>query len=189
MKKCSIDGCDRAFHTKGMCGMHAQRFRRHSKNMITKPPPGTAMKKISFALLAETDDCIIWSLFVNHNGYGDIRIDRKTTRAHHLICKMAHGDPPFPKAQAAHSCGNKLCINKRHIRWASRSENERDKVAHGRSNRGERQGLHKLTEGDVREIRKLWRKGEGSSHISEIFGVAPRTIRDAANRVTWSWLD
>ena len=39
--------------------------------------------------------------------------------------------------------------------WGTRSENERDKIKFGTSNRGERQGLSKLNEMQVRIIKRL----------------------------------
>lgn len=33
--------------------------------------------------------------------------------------------------EAAHSCGNKTCINPRHLRWADHASNMEDAKAHG----------------------------------------------------------
>lgn len=188
MKICSIPGCGRKHHTKGYCGMHAQRFRRHQANTISRPPNGTAASVVSMALSQETDECILWPLALNSNGYADINVGKKTRRVHNHVCTLAHGPAPFPRADAAHSCGNKPCINKRHLRWLTRAGNEADKVDHGRSNRGERQGLHKLTAEEVIEIRRLAAAGNSSRQIARQYPVSARSIREIVSRKTWNWL-
>jgi hypothetical protein len=56
---------------------------------------------------------------------------RKAALMSRLVCEETHGLPPTPKHDAAHKtrsgCLGKLCVNPWHIRWATRSENERDK--------------------------------------------------------------
>lgn len=78
----------------------------------------------------ETDECVLWPHTVNSKGYGQIGVNGKSTSVHVLACEQAHGPRPEGK-QAAHSCGVKRCINQRHLRWATQSENEADKVVHG----------------------------------------------------------
>ncbi|CAO0835154.1 HNH endonuclease OS=Streptomyces microflavus OX=1919 GN=Smic_80730 PE=4 SV=1 [Streptomyces microflavus] len=50
------------------------------------------------------------------------------------------------------------------LRWGSRSENEGDKVQHGTSNRGAGNGWAKLSDDDVREIRRLI--GAGATQVA-----------------------
>ena len=71
-------------------------------------------------------------------------------------------------------------MNPRHLRYASRAENEADKVRHGTSNRGERHGLSKLTASQVREIKQL-SDARTNDELAELFGVKPPTI-DAIRR-------
>jgi len=101
---------------------------------------GKALAFIETALTQETDECIIWP-FTNHtNGYPSIGHGRHVNR---VVCERAYGKPPSLKHQAAHSCGVKLCINKRHVRWATRAENEADKLKHGTSLLGRTPGNRK----------------------------------------------
>lgn len=80
--------------------------------------------------LLETDDCIEWPFAKNTKGYGLIWIDGRVRTIHSVVCERHNGDRPTGY-HAAHHCGNKPCMNHRHIRWATPSENERDKRIHG----------------------------------------------------------
>lgn len=100
---------------------------------------------------------------------------------HRLVCSAFHGDPPSLVHEVAHGDGNSLNNRAQNLRWATRIENEADKVGHGTSlagrasavpierrpygerhgrytkpeatARGERAGRAKLTEGQVAAIR------------------------------------
>jgi len=87
---------------------------------------------------------------------------------------------------AAHSCGERMCINPRHLRWATRKENEADKVAHGRDIRGERSGTARLTRQQVDDIRRRYdRGGITQRHLATFYGVHIMTINDIIQRRTW----
>lgn len=92
---------------------------------------------LKICLETQTDDCIPWPLSRDNKGYPQVctgRIDAKTTKiekANRVICRMAHGEPPTPEHQAAHSCGNRGCVNKEHLSWKTQGENEEDKKTHG----------------------------------------------------------
>jgi hypothetical protein len=150
-----------------------------------KTKPGEAQAFMAAALATETDDCIPWpfSLMVT-SGYPQFWADGKNGMGHRYACAHRHG--PCPEGyEATHSCGVKACINSRHLRWGTRADNEADKVLHGRSNRGERHGSAKLTEGNVRAIRTA----EGTQiAIAVRFGVAEKTVWKIKNRKAWRHL-
>lgn len=81
------------------------------------------------------DDCLKWPFFIDPlHGRGRVGYLGKIWWAHRLMCVIAHGEPPTPKHEAAHSCGNgnKGCINPRHLSWKTASENCLDRSRHGR---------------------------------------------------------
>ena len=136
------------------------------------------------AMSFETDECILWP-WGTQTGYGSFFKDKKRALAHIFVCHGAHGEPPTTKHEVAHSCGVRKCINKRHLRWATKSENMADKLIHGTHNRGERGGLTKLTKEQVIEIRTGKRR---QTALAKEFGVTVATINDAKHHRTWSWL-
>ena len=136
------------------------------------------------AISRETDECILWP-WGTQTGYGSFFKDKKRSLAHIFICRGVHGEPPSSKHEVAHSCGVRRCINKRHLRWATKSENMADKLIHGTHNRGERGGLTKLTKEQVIEIRTGKRR---QTALAKEFGVTVATINDAKHYRTWSWL-
>jgi hypothetical protein len=143
------------------------------------------------ALKYEGDDCLLWPYAKANYGYGEIRFGGRKGRkqlTHRVICELAYGPPPNDKNDAAHSCGNRLCCNPQHIRWASRLENVADTRTHGTITRGERNGSAKLTEADVQRIRLL--KGSATEEvIAEHFGVTRGTINAVYRRKSWAWLE
>ena len=92
--------------------------------------PGEAHAAFRVLTARTTDHCVLWPFTVNSKGYGQLGVNGKSTSVHVLACEQAHGPRPEGK-QVAHSCGVKRCINQRHLRWATQSENEADKVLHG----------------------------------------------------------
>lgn len=116
--------------------------------------------------------CLEWP-FCKSVGYAIMRMDGKNFRVSRIMCAIRHGDP-VGKKQAAHSCGNRACVNPDHLRWASQSENEKDKLAHGRHNRGERFWGAKLTDFDVLAIRGS--KQLPSSWLAKKYGVSRNYI-------------
>lgn len=99
-----------------------------------------------------------------------------------VICERMYG-PPRPGDEAAHSCGNPECLNRRHVRWATHVENEADKRQHGTLNVGERNGHATLTTVEVDEIRRLRSGGLKLDEIAGRFGVQKSTVSRIANGI------
>jgi len=105
------------------------------------------------ALSFEDVACLIWPFGTGKDGYPTLRIGGKTQRLNRYLCENRHG-LPFAKAQVAHRCGNRKCINPKHLYWATAKENAADRLAHGTENIGERNGNTNLTVEDVNKIRQ-----------------------------------
>ena len=147
---------------------------------------GEASRYLSeIAMGYEGDTCLIWPYGRNGSGYGMLG----SKIASRLICERSNGSSPSRDHVAAHSCGNGHigCVTKKHIRWATPTENMADMIAHGTSTRGDRSPNAKLAEADVREIRRL--KGKMSTiKLGLTYGVSAETIRCIHLRKAWAWL-
>ena len=185
---CKIEGCPNEKGTRGWCNKHYLRWRRHgdtSENLV--PNRGKLTKFIEEIVASDyfAEGCMQWPFGRGGTGYSAMGGGHKVSR---IICKMVYGEPESNDLQAAHSCGDRNCVNPSHLRWASQSENESDKVEHGRSNRGSRGGGAKLREDQVLEIRSRLRKGETRKSLAEEYGVAGPTISDIRSGRNWGWL-
>ena len=94
---------------------------------------------------------------------------------------MANG---FWPEVARHSCDTPLCVNARHILNGTHADNAADMVARGRSLKGERNHLSKLTDNIVRRIRREFKPGM-SAKLARKYGVTDVAILLAAKGKTW----
>ena len=152
-----------------------------------------------------TDECIIWPYSRSKRrdgtpGYGTMNliVDGQHVKrmVHEVMLERTVGPRP-PGLWACHSCGRGMdgCVNPRHLRWDTRSANEQEKLQHGTDNRGTRHGLAKLTEDEVREIRRLyqgradrWSTRPSQREIAEQFGVHQVQVSRILLRKDWWWL-
>lgn len=132
------------------------------------------------------NDCLLWP-YRSRRGIarGDhpqpsIVIDGKTHTVARLVCKHFHGEP-FKDAVVCHhpiDCNNPNCVSWKHLRWGTRSENERDKIKAGTWSRG----ITKLSKLDVWEIHRLADAGMKHSQIAETINKCGRPhITDIVN--------
>lgn len=190
-RTCIIPGCGRPLLARGWCTLHYTRWRTHGDPLYVNPirsAYGTGGEALKALVLIETDECVLWPYGKHNTGYGQVTIDGFKTCTHHWACEYAHGPRPL-RADAAHGCGNRACVNPRHLRWATRAENEADKVMHGRHNRGENHHRHKVTALQVIAIRCAADRGERQVDLARTYGVTASSIRDIVRRKTWKSVD
>lgn len=186
---CSVPGCGNPYEARGLCRNHYYRLRKHGDPLAGRTSPGEPMRWVTeVAAKYEADDCLIWPF--GGGTYGALWIDGRQDKAHRVICEMIHGAPTSDRSEVAHSCGkgHEGCVNPRHLRWATRSENLMDRVEHGTSGRGEDNSHAKLTEDDVMFIRAN-AGGMSQGKLAERFGVSRKTIGGIVQGKRWAWLD
>lgn len=188
---CSVENCNKPLSGHGLCEMHRRRWRKYGDPLARRKAENGELERwlMEVALPYEGDECLRWPFSVDRQGYGIVTVNGSHQIASRVVCERAHGAPPTPLHHAAHSCnrGHEGCVNKRHLSWKTRAENEADKVANGTSNRGERCGSAKLTEDQVLQIRRL--DGQFShAEIAVQFGVARQTISKIISGDRWAWL-
>lgn len=186
---CSVPGCGKRSQGKRLCGMHRQRMRVHGT--VDLPEKETKLEWLARHVGYDGDECIVWPFAHALHGRGTVHVDGKTRSAPNVMAKLAHGEPPTPSHEAAHTCGNghKGCLNPRHLRWATRVENEADKVAHGTLRKGKDINTCKLSPDDVRDIRRRLREGEAGIAVAASFGITNSQVSNIRLGRTWRWLD
>jgi hypothetical protein len=194
LRLCSIEGCDNLLKARGLCNKHYKRKQVYGDPNVPvhrKAKDGEPMAFLmNDAIRCQSDDCLTWPFGTLKNGYGSIRVGGRARLAHRLVCMEVHGAPPSPKHEVAHSCGKGHlgCVNPKHLRWATQSENMQDRVIHGTSNRGERKKNSTLKEADVRQIRRL--RGQMTEpQIADIFGTSRGAVQAIFRKLSWAWLD
>lgn len=135
----------------------------------------------------DSDECLNWPFAKSAHGYGIMKIRGvRAMTASRVMCALAHGNPPSEAHDAAHSCGNRLCVNPRHLRWATAKENAADMVLHGTDPSGEKNYAAKLSLDDVRKIRdRHSRGGESFSALGKAFGVSGSNVAQICREATW----
>jgi hypothetical protein len=121
---------------------------------------------------------------------GLVRNGMKESRMiHRLVLEHFVGPPPTPKHQGAHNDGNGFNNYWENLRWATQTENEKDKIAHGTVATGVTHGKSVLTEEQVREILSVtkWERGMVNDFAAK-FGVKPGAISKIKTGIRWKSL-
>ena len=111
---------------------------------------------------------------------------RLTRRVHTLVCAAFNPAPAEGQTLVAHYDGDPLNNHAGNLRWATPAENYADEVRHGTSNRGERQGLSKLTSLAVQSVRARYDAGGVTQRQLAIeHGVEPSAICSVISGKNW----
>ncbi len=189
--KCLAQGCDSPARSRGYCQKHYARVYRTGQDQVAGTLRGEPMDYLNEVVMAHTgDECLAWPFSRNSYGYGQVWDGEKMERVHRIVCERMHGPPPSPEHHGAHSCGrgHEACVSPHHIRWDTRVGNVADKLEHGTHNRGERNEQHKLTEDEVRHIRRL-RGSRTHKEIADMFGVTRSNVSAILRGQSWAWLE
>lgn len=187
-RKCTVAGCERKHATHGFCSSHYQRWRRYGD------PKSGGNERVAHngALIAwleehashDGDECLIWPFSSAGSGRStrcQIRIDGRLVGVCRWLCERTIGPPPTEAHEAAHSCGNghNLCVNPKHLRWATHTENMHDKRRHGTNGR--------CSEEQIREIKRL-RGTMTQAEIADYVGVSRSVVASVHQGKTWTWV-
>lgn len=194
--QCSSPQCLRPLHAKGLCHAHYMRARR-GKSLDTPArhrkvgtKHGDPLRFINdIALPYSGEECLIWPFVRSSDGYARVRIPGRSNVASRYICELIHGEAPSENHEAAFLCANGRggCVNPRHLAWRSRTENIQIKVAESRSARGAQMPKAKLSEQEVREIRRAF-PSTTISDLASAYRVSRATIYDIIKGRKWSWV-
>lgn len=184
---CKIDGCRKPAGRREWCFGHYYRWRKYGDPNAGSTANGEPLAFIEKVISCEDDRCVPWPFAKTKDGYAKIFVNGALRTATRIICEKVHGEPVNDQ-QAAHSCGNSQCVNPRHLRWATVSENHSDKLIHGTDRRGEKCPTARLSKADVLEIRRL-RSVKTLQQIADQFGVSKGYVSLVHTRRRWAWLE
>ncbi len=126
---------------------------------------------------------------IGRNGYlrTTLYADRKCFGwfIHRLVLETFIGPCP-PGMEACHNDGNRLNNSLDNLRWDTHKANIEDAIRHGRTTQGERNPQAKLTNDDVREIRRLVASGRNRREISSIYGIHYNHVGYIVTRKLWA---
>ena len=76
-------------------------------------------------------DCWEWTAFTDYDGYGQVRVNGKTQRAHRIAYLISKGRFDS-NLLVCHSCDNKKCCNPDHLFLGTHIHNVRDAMQKGK---------------------------------------------------------
>lgn len=147
-----------------------------SARQVRDRPPGTPI----------TQRPTVWGYMAAciSNDAGDVR-----PRSVHRLVLLAFVGPCPPGHEARHINGVRTDNRLANLRWGTKDENARDRIAHGKQVRGEQVNTARLTAEQVVEIRRLHREnGLGGRRLAARFGVARNAIYMILKRQSWAHL-
>ena len=101
------------------------------------------------------------------DGYMSVILNSKDSKlVHRLVLETFDG--PCPEGmETRHLNGNPADNRLENLCWGTSQQNEYDKIQHGTSNRGDRNGHSKLAEKQVRLIREEFKQGASTKALSK----------------------
>lgn len=185
---CSVSYCEKPARVLGMCQTHYATFRRNGDPtiLVQKQHHGLSVKE-RFALYArQCDGCWEWTGQRDPRGYGRMHVDGRPMLAHRVAYLVTYGSIP-PGMAVLHKCDTPKCVNPEHLFLGTQADNVRDMHNKGRAlkrgMKGSEHPMSKLTEQDVRAIRKA----EGFARdIAAVYGISPTQVYDIRHRRSWA---
>lgn len=123
--------------------------------------------------------------------YGAFNYAGRTYLPHRIAWTLSFGDIP-DGILVCHKCDNGLCCNPGHLFLGTQSDNIRDRDRKGRRQpnscipRGEGHTKVKITEEQVREIRRLYQPWKMPCRVlAKMFGMTDDGIYSIITRRTW----
>lgn len=134
--------------------------------------------------------CWLTDLSHDARGYGFFRLNKTTLARAHRWAYQNLVAPVPDDAVVCHKCDVPACVNPSHLFVGSPQDNVADKVAKNRQAYGEKMGRAKLTEEQVREIKRADYTQPGmKSSMAYRFGVTRKVVYDIRHGRRWKHVD
>ena len=132
--------------------------------------------------------CLVWTRSCDRSGYGRIRYQRRSWKAHRLVYHLTNPDYDIMGLEVMHSCDNPPCVRPSHLSLGTRQDNVDDMILKGRGNysKGESNGKSKLTQMEVKEIKRVYKRIWGQqAALAREYGVSREQINKIVNNKEW----
>lgn len=125
----------------------------------------------------------MWTAAKDGKGYGILNVEGRTRRAHREVMKAEGHD--IEGKVVRHRCDNPSCVRPDHLILGTQKDNVEDCVRRKRraDKKGSKNGFSKLTEDQVRTIKKDPRV---QTVIAADYGVGQSTIAAIKSGQNWS---
>lgn len=182
-KLCSAEGCAKATFRRGYCAACYKRLYR--RGLI--PNLTLADRFWQKVNRAGPDECWEWTGSFNVQSYGHLLANGRRTKATHVSWFLYHGEWPNDLGlYVLHKCDNPPCVNPEHLFLGTNADNARDRSEKGRSATGTDHAHAKLTESDVKAMRRMYAAGGISqAKIGALYGVTPAMVHRIVSRTAW----
>lgn len=129
----------------------------------------------------KTDSCWLWTGMKDRDGYGKIKKNKKTIRAHRLSYEI-HFETHPKDLLVRHKCDVPACVNPEHLFLGTSADNTHDRHAKGRTAKGNA----RIDQEKADEIRRLFfLESKNQSEIARLFGVTQACIWLIVENRTW----
>lgn len=128
------------------------------------------------------------TLLISKHGYHRVvlcRDGKAFKKSVHQLVAIAFIGPIPDGCEVCHIDGRRTNNSLSNIRYGTRKENYADSVVHGTNSAGERHGMAKLSEEDVRNIRRGIDAGITQAMLSKLYGVSTSCVNCIAKGTTW----
>ncbi|MFU7131557.1 HNH endonuclease [Pseudomonas aeruginosa] len=183
MRICSIEGCSGKHYGNGFCQKHYHRNRKSGSADIDRRTVRRSLSERFWEKVQKTDSCWLWTGYRNGTGYGEIsRGGREGAMLAHRASYEINCGPIDNGLHVLHRCDNPRCVRPDHLFLGTHLENMQDMVRKGRGKqlgggrRGESNGNCRISDDQVREIKRRLAAGEPQAQLARAFNVSKTLI-------------
>jgi len=136
------------------------------------------------------NECWLWTASLNR-GYGQLadRHGKPPLKAHRVSWELVFG--PIPEGLwVLHKCDNPRCVNPNHLFLGDQGTNMKDAASKnrlpGNRTKGSQHHRSKVTEEQVKEVRRLYETGEHTqAQLAASIGITQTQISNIVRRRVW----
>lgn len=130
-------------------------------------------------------DCWPWTGYLGNTGYGQVGRGGRLLSTHRVAYELHTGER-LGELYACHRCDNRWCCNPSHIFAGTALDNIRDMIAKGRAvvPVGEAASNARLSDADVRDIRRRREAGESLASVAARYGISKQYVGQLS---TYQW--